>query len=61
MLGAEEHQQRQPRKMRGREGEQYNEDMPPEQAQEPRREQPQTPPEESTVDKINKFRGLFGY
>ncbi|HUO76864.1 MAG TPA: hypothetical protein VMU21_04730 [Thermodesulfovibrionales bacterium] len=61
MLGAEEREQRQPRKMRGRESQQYKEEMPQEQVQEPPKEQPKTPPEESTIDKINKFKGLFGY
>jgi len=56
MLGAEEREQRQPRRMRERESQQYKEEMPQEQVQEP-----QTPPEESTIDKINKFKGLFGY
>ncbi|HXX81137.1 MAG TPA: hypothetical protein VEI46_06280 [Thermodesulfovibrionales bacterium] len=58
MLSAEEREQRQPRRMRERESQQPQEQP---QAQEPPREQPQTPPEESTIDKINKFKGLFGY
>jgi len=65
MLGSEEREEKKSRRMKQRESQQYKEELPQEQpqqqVQEPPREQPQTPPEESTVDKVRKFKGLFGY